>query len=141
MEIIESFKAYGHELISALHKTTLEITKDDYLTRRGDCIIALKSEKACSDLSDELKNSLRREGSIVRLILESKGIVEEVKAMGSRRLILNDPRSIVLRKSDYVDSRTLAIRADKAARDLKRDFVETIKDKRSVIQIIIEVKF
>ncbi|MHA1410910.1 MAG: DUF371 domain-containing protein, partial [Candidatus Odinarchaeia archaeon] len=55
LEFYEEFKARGHENITATHPTTLEITKDMKLTPRGDCIIAVGSEKALFDFSDEIK--------------------------------------------------------------------------------------
>ncbi|MGB9674949.1 MAG: DUF371 domain-containing protein, partial [Nanopusillaceae archaeon] len=33
----------GHKLVKATHKSTLEITKDNFLTERGDCIIGINS--------------------------------------------------------------------------------------------------
>ena len=42
---IEAFWAMGHELISATHGTTLEITKEGHLTKGGNCIVAISSEK------------------------------------------------------------------------------------------------
>ncbi|MFX0070300.1 MAG: DUF371 domain-containing protein, partial [Candidatus Hermodarchaeota archaeon] len=38
---------------------TLEITKDAHLTDRGDCIVAVKADKACLDLSKEFKEAAR----------------------------------------------------------------------------------
>lgn len=135
-----SFKARGHELISAIHKTTLEITKDNYLTKRGDCIIAIASEKACRDLNEELKNLIRKDGSRIKVILQCKGLIEIVEGYGSSKLSLNDDRSIVIRKSSYFDDRTLAISSNKAARDLSRDFVRAISNNEAVIMISIEAE-
>ncbi|HIP75502.1 MAG TPA: DUF371 domain-containing protein, partial [Thermococcus paralvinellae] len=41
----EIIHCYGHENIKATHKSTLEITKEDFLTPRGDCIICIKADK------------------------------------------------------------------------------------------------
>ena len=43
---IETLEAYGHRNIRATHRSTFELTKDDYLTHRGDCIIVLRLLKA-----------------------------------------------------------------------------------------------
>ncbi|RLF17024.1 MAG: DUF371 domain-containing protein, partial [Thermoprotei archaeon] len=40
MEIVEEIIAWGHPNIRALHRSTMEITKEPYVTPRGDCIIA-----------------------------------------------------------------------------------------------------
>jgi len=135
----EYFKAYGHHLIKATHSTTLEITKENFLTKRGDCIIGIKSEKACIDLSKDLKELIKQKNSMIKLILECEGYVEQVEAYGSPLLLLTNPISIVIRKSNYIDNRTLAINSNKAAKDLNRDFVKIISNDNAIIDITIEV--
>lgn len=138
IKVKESFKAYGHELIQANHKTTLEITKDNYLTKRGNCIIAIRSEKTCKDLKEELKKIIKNNDSFVKIILKCNNLKEEILAKGSSKLILKNDKSIVIRKSDYIDDRTLAIKANKSSKDLKKEFIEKLKSKNSVIRITIE---
>jgi len=138
-KIEESFYAYGHEKIKSTHKTTLEITKEDYLTERGDCIVAIKSEKSCADLNNDLKNAIRKDGSKVLIKLVVGNEIETVEAYGSKKLILNNSTSIVIRKSEYIDDRTLAIRSNKSANDLRRDFIDLLKDNNVKIKIVIEV--
>jgi len=138
MKVSEYFKAYGHDLIQATHKTTLEITKEDYLTKRGNCIIAIKSQKACSDISEEVKKIIKNDDSVIKITLICNNLKEEILARGSGKLILQNPKSIVIRKSDYIDDRTLAIKSNKASIDLNRNFVKAIKSKNAEIEIIIE---
>jgi hypothetical protein len=138
-KIEESFYAYGHEKIKSTHKTTLEITKEDYLTERGDCIVAIKSEKSCADLNNDLKNAIRKDGSKVLIKLIVGNEIETVEAYGSKKLILNNSTSMVIRKSEYIDDRTLAIRSNKSANDLRRDFIDLLKDNNVKIKIVIEV--
>ncbi|MFP3189837.1 MAG: DUF371 domain-containing protein [Thermoproteota archaeon] len=139
MKISESFYAYGHEKIKSSHRTTFEITKENYLTERGDCIIAVKSEKACSDLKEDLKQAIRKPNSKVLIHLELQGLKETVEAYGSEKLILTSPVSIVIRKSNYIDERTLAINSNKAAVDIDRKLIEALKFENSRIKITIEV--
>ncbi len=138
-KIEESFYAYGHEKIKSTHKTTLEITKEDYLTEKGDCIVAIKSEKSCADLNNDLKNAIRKDGSKVLIKLVVGNEIETVEAYGSKKLILNNSTSMVIRKSEYIDDRTLAIRSNKSANDLRRDFIDLLKDNNVKIKIVIEV--
>jgi hypothetical protein len=42
---------------------------------------------------------------------------------------------MVIRKSDYLSDRTLAIHADKAANDLSRELVEKLKNPRQKAKI------
>jgi hypothetical protein len=122
--------AHGHANVLATHPTTLQFTKDTYLSRKGDCIIAVSSDKAMSDLDPSLKDSLRREESRISILIEAGGTAETVHARGSSRLILSHPTDFVIRKGNYVCGRTLAIHADKAAGDLSRTFVEKLRDPR-----------
>jgi len=46
---------------------------------------------------------------------------------------------MVIRKSDFISDRTLAVRADAAARDLPRGMVRALKDPRTVGRLEIEV--
>jgi hypothetical protein len=138
VEIKEEFYAYGHELIQATHKTTLEITKDNYLTKRGNCIIAIKSEKACADLRPELKKIIKTDGSKVIIKITVNNFEEIIEAEGSSKLILTSSNSIVIRKSDYIDERTLAIRANKASADLDRNFVKKLRSVNSRVKIEIK---
>lgn len=50
-----------------------------------------------------------------------------VTARGDGRLTLSHPSDIVVRRSDYVCDRTLAVGADKAAVDLSRDLVDELR--------------
>jgi hypothetical protein len=138
-EIREVIFGCGHENIQATHKTTLEFTKDKHLSKKGDCIIAVAADKALADLSAEFKEKLRKPHAKLTIIVESGGIVEQVNAHGSPQLILTHPTDMVLRKSDYVCSRTLAVRADKAALDLSRDLVEKLKNPQQKVKITLLV--
>uniref|UniRef100_A0A7C1NYD9 DUF371 domain-containing protein n=1 Tax=Thermofilum pendens TaxID=2269 RepID=A0A7C1NYD9_THEPE len=135
---VDRLYARGHPNIKALHRTTLEITKDDYVTPRGDCIIAVGASKAASELCDELKRAIRSGGYVTLiLILRPHNLVEVVRGVGAPTLTLEDPRSIVVRKSSFTDTRTIAIRSDKAAVDLDRSFVERLKDSNSSLEVLI----
>ncbi|KUO85763.1 MAG: hypothetical protein AT709_05205 [Caldivirga sp. MG_3] len=46
--------ARGHVNVMATHRNTLEITRDDYVTKRGDCIVACCADKAALDLNTPL---------------------------------------------------------------------------------------
>jgi len=131
---------YGHENIQATHTTTLEFTKDTHLSKKGDCIVAVAADKALADLSAEFKEKLRKPHARLTIIIEAGGIVERVKAHGSPQLILSHPMDMVVRKSDYVCSRTLAVHADKAAWDLSRDLVEKLRNPQQKVKITLLVR-
>jgi len=139
-EVREIVFGCGHENIQATHKTTLEFTKDEHLSKKGDCIVAVAANKALADLNAEFKEKLRKPHAKLTITIEAGEIVEQVNAHGSPQLILTHPTDIVVRKSDYVCSRTLAVRADKAAQDLSRNIVEKLKNPEQKVKITLVVR-
>lgn len=130
---------YGHENIRGTHKTTLEFTKDTHLSKEGDCIVAVAADKGLADLNPAFKEELRKPNARVTILIEAGGITEQVHAFGSPRLILTHPTELVVRRSDYISDRTLAIHADKAARDLSRELVEKLRNPKQKVKITLIV--
>ncbi len=133
--------ARGHENIQATHKTTFEITKEPTLTKRGDCIMAVGATKGASDLSFEFKEAARKRGAEITITIEAGKLRESVRAEGSPLLLFTHPTDLVIRKTDYVCGRTVAIKADKAAKDFSRAFVQKIVDCSQRIRITLAVEF
>ncbi len=140
MEVTEIILGYGHENIQATHKTTFEITKEAQLSRRGDCIIAVSANKTMTDFSSEFKENLRKEKAKIMILIEAGDSVEVVNAFGSPRLILTHPTNMVVRKSNYICNRTLAIQADKAACDLSRKLAEKLRNPKQKVKITLTVR-
>ena len=134
-EKTETIVGYGHKNIQATHKTTLEFTKDKHLSKKGDCIVAVAADKALNDLSAEFKENLRKPHAKLIILIEAGGIIDQVNAYGSPRLILSHPTDMVVRKSGYVCNRTLAVHADKAAQDLSKALVEKLKNPQQKVKI------
>jgi hypothetical protein len=132
--------ARGHENILATHKTTFEITKDKSLSKRGDCIVAVESTKAASDLPTEFKKTAKKENSDITVIIEADGLKERINAKGNQDLQFTHPTDLVVRKSDYICNRTLAIKADKAAVDISRQLIEKLKDPNQIIKVTLTVE-
>ncbi|MCK4424761.1 DUF371 domain-containing protein, partial [Candidatus Bathyarchaeota archaeon] len=132
--------AYGHKNIQAAHVSTLEITKEAQLSKKGNCIVAVSADKAVADLSPEFTENLRKENVRMTMLIEAGEVAEVVNAFGSQRLILEHPTDVVLRKSSYICSRTLAIRADKAACDLSRKLVKKLRNSEQNVKITLTVK-
>lgn len=134
------FTAYGHENIVATHRTTFEITKETALTRQGDCIIATKATRAAVNLPPKFKQAARKEGARITVTIETDGLKEVTKAKGSPQLTFTHFTDLVVRKSSYVCGRTLAIGADKAAKDFSRKLVEKVQDPNQEITITLTVE-
>jgi hypothetical protein len=140
VQLTELIIAHGHKNVKATHKSTFEITKDEELSDRGDCIIAVSADKGLFDLKPEFKELLRIENARLTIVIDAGGVAEIVKAFGSPRLSLSHPTDIVVRKSDYICHRTLAVKADKAACDLSRVLVEKLKNPKQVVKITLTVE-
>lgn len=140
MEMTEIIFAYGHRNIQSTHKSTLEITREAQLSKKGDCIVAVSAEKAVVDLRSEFKEKLREKNAKISMFIEAGEVAEVVSACGDPRLILTHPTDMVVRKSSYVCSRTLAIQADKAAWELSRELVEELRNPKQRVKITLTVK-
>ena len=135
MVVADVLYAKGHPNVKATHKTTLEITKEEYVTPRGDCIIAIKATKAVKDLDPVLKSIIRRNDAIIIAVLETDNLKDVVLAMGSQELLLSSDNKIIIRKSTYIEPATLGIRSNKAARDIDRRLIERLKNPDTVLKI------
>ena len=140
MKAAEIIYAHGHENIQLTNKTTFEITKDTHLTKRGDCIIAVGATRGSADLDPKFKGVARNERARITIIIEVCGEIEIVNAWGSPQLSFSHPTDLVVRKSNYVCGRTLAIRADKAARDLSRKLAEKLRNPNQRVKITLTAK-
>jgi len=139
MEITEIIFANGHENVLSTNKTTLEITKETHLTKKGNCILAVSANKGLADLTNEFKEALRKDSARLTVTIETGSIIEIVKASGNPQLILTHPTDVVIRKSSYICDRTLAIQADKAAVDVPRKLVEKLTNPEQEARITLTV--
>ena len=131
---------FGHRNVQSLHVKTIEITKDDHLTPKGDCIIGVGANKACADLNETLKRKLCSNDSVVKIeiFIGSESFV--INGKGDERLTLRNPHDIVIRKSNFVCPRTMSVKCDKASSDVPRKIVRMLqnKDERGIFRIMVE---
>lgn len=132
--------AYGHENVLATHRTTMEVTKDHDLSKKGTCIIAVSANKGMNELSSEFKRKLQNADTRLTIRIAAGNNEEIVNASGNPQLDLTHPTELVIRKSNYVCNRTLATLADKAACDLSKELVERLKNpvQKVVITLALE---
>jgi hypothetical protein len=131
---------YGHPNVQSLHARTIEITKDEHLTLRGDCIIGVKANKACADLDEAFKRRLKSNSAIVRIELMIGTESFLITGMGDQRLNLLSPHDIVIRKTNFVCPRTVSVRCDKASLELPRKMVKMLQDRdtKAIFRITVE---
>jgi uncharacterized protein len=136
----ETIHAFGHENLQANHPTTLMFTKDIHVSKNGDCIVAMAADKSVADLSAEFKEKLRKPNAKVIITIEAGEFKEEIRALGSPKLCLCHPTDIVIRKSDYICNRTLAICADKSSNDFTRALVAKLQDPNQKVTVTLRVE-
>lgn len=110
-----AFKAKFHANVQALHATTLEVTCEERLTPRGDCVLLTSSGHDPKKLVEACPRGW--EGALV--------VVTRFGSFWVRGTCA--PRevgcSFVIRKSSSEAPRTLMVGADKAAREVPRELV------------------
>jgi hypothetical protein len=135
LKAVEELFAHGHQNVLGTHSMTFEITKASHLTRRGDCVIAVNATKAPVDFSSEFKDLCRREKTQITITLEAADMIDIIRGSGSSDLRFADHNEMVGRKSSFVSDRTILIRADKAARDLKRGLIKALMSPQTKLTI------
>lgn len=128
----------GHPMVRSLHPTTIEVTTETHLTERGDCIIGVGASKGCADLDRRVRKGIQAGARLV-LCIRTTGETFTVRCRGDPRLELSDAHDIVVRKSEFISGRTLALRASAAAKDVPRSIVRRLKDPdaRGVLEIMV----
>src|SRR2546425_3411452 len=91
--------AYGHPAILSTHPSTLEITTSHELTRRGDCVVAVKSSSAVRHLPEDLKRDPSSSSAKSRLALRVGPFEFTAESRGV-------PRRTFLHDTDFVFSKS-----------------------------------
>lgn len=130
----------GHENIRSNHQKTIEITKESHLTPSGDCIIGVNASASCADLPDSIKKKLQNPNSKVNFSIKVGSHEFIVKGRGHEDLILTHHEDIVIRKSNFVCPRTLAVKCDKASDLMPREMISLLQnpDTRGTFTIMID---
>ena len=129
----------GHKNVRAFHPRTIEITTEPDLTLQGDCIIGVSSECGCKEIPQELKDELRRSDAKITITIQVKAKKFQIVGNGHEELKLENPHDIVIRKSDFVCPRTLAVKCDKASEDIPRDMIKMLQEPETKGLFVIEV--
>ena len=128
--MIFKIKTKGHRNVSSLHKSTFEITKDAEIGPTADCIIGVDMDNSMLNFPNEFKEKIADSNTRIKVILDTENGHDEINGFGHEDLTLTHPTDIVCRTSDYTCSRTLMIRADKAARDLDSNLIDDLKNEK-----------
>ena len=131
-------KSKGHKNVSSKHKSTFEITKDVEIGPTADCIIGVDMDDSMLDFPQEFKDKIANSNTKIIVLLDTPNAHDEIVGFGHEDLTLTHPTDIVCRKSDFVCSRTLMIKASKAARDLDLDLINDLKNEE-VMEVTIKI--
>ncbi|MDP3764948.1 MAG: DUF371 domain-containing protein [Nanoarchaeota archaeon] len=134
------FLAYGHPNILGTHKTTLEFTKDNEVSLKGNCIIGVKADFDLSKIKKLIEKTKDKNIKITIQLISKNKEYKKFQEIISAELnpSFNSNKELVIRKTDFVSERTFVIRADKAAFELDRMLILFLKEKENRIDIGIE---
>jgi hypothetical protein len=133
MEATEIIRCRGHPLVLGTHPTTVEVTREDYLTGNGNCIIGITADKGCAGLTPAFKAILVNDDAVLVTRFVCNGIVAEIRSCGSSQFTLDHPTDMVWRKSPFVCSRTIGIRSDRVARTLPRELIANLVQEKEMV--------
>lgn len=135
--ILDKINAFGHKNIVCTHNTTIEITKDTHLTKKGNCILGINASKACLDLNSNLKN-LIKQGHKFKIIIKVGDFTDYFYGHGHANLTLSNEKEMVFRKSEFICDRTVLIKCTKSSSELDRMLIEHLKNKDKKFLIVFE---
>ncbi len=133
MEAQDIVYSRGHPLVLGSHPTTFEVTREDYLTRKGNCIIGIAADKGCSELLPAFKSVVAHDDAILITRLTCGGVTVEVKSRGSSLLTLDHPTDMVWRRSSFVCGRTIGIMTDYVAATLPKPLIMNLIEGKELI--------
>jgi hypothetical protein len=138
----QTIRFRGHQNVLGTHRNTLEITMDQNISRRADCIIGVEASCGCAGLNAEIKNHIKAAGHL-QFEIFIKGLSYVFTGRGSPDLGLLDPHEMVFRKSNFVSSRTAAISCSAAAINVPRDIIRLLQNPQNfgVMKILALNKF
>ena len=95
-------------------------------------------DRTMLNFPQEFKDKIADSNTKIKVILDTENGHDEITGFGHEDLTLTHPTDIVCRTSDYTCSRTLMVKADKAARDLDENLVEDLKNEK-IMEVTIKL--
>jgi len=116
------------------------VTRENHLTKNGNCIIGIAADKGCEGLSAEFKRVLCHDDAVLVTRLSCDGITVEVKSRGSSGLTLHHPTDLVWRRSTFICGRTIGILSDHVAATLPKALVANLAAGKDMIVMLIAMR-
>ncbi|PWR75410.1 DUF371 domain-containing protein [Methanospirillum stamsii] len=124
----EYLVAHGHPNVTALHRTTFEITREKELSLAGTCIIAVGADKGAADLDRRFCKALSDPEAVLETTLSCGPHKVRVLSQGDPGLVLTHPTDLVWRKSSFTCGRTIGVYADHTAQNILREMVALLQN-------------
>ena len=125
--LLDEIIARGHPNVLGTHRTTIEITREDFLTTNGDCIIGIMSSKSVNDYNPKLKEAIQN-GNLIEIEMVAGPFREKIIGIGHKELPLSNEISMVFRLSEFISDRTALINCSKSSIELDRNFINYLKN-------------
>lgn len=118
----------GHKNLLGTHEKTFEITTEESLTKKGDCIIGTNAEVNYSEEFKELLKQTKEKNQEIKI----KGIIQIENKKDDFQGVLNpkfnlNSKELVFRKSNFISERTILIKCNKSAKELNREIINSLK--------------
>jgi len=133
-------KFSGHKNIRSLHPKTIEITKESHLTPRGDCIVGVNATCGCKDIPSRMKKKLKNPNSTIKFSIDVNDYSFKFSGKGHKNLLLTHSDDIVIRKSNFVCPRTLAVSCNQASDSIPRKIIQLLQDPKAKGVLTIDVQ-
>lgn len=123
------FSIFGHHNVTSRHNTTLEFTKDQEITPRGDCIIGVKSDFD----TKKIKEFIADKNKIVLRFYYGELCIEKLEFIPNKDF--SNENEIVIRKTEFISNRTLGLRCNKSSYQLEPQLINLMKDPKNMITV------
>jgi hypothetical protein len=112
---------------------------------------AMKQMRAVIDKIEELKTAAHRfdysdikdpdvyQNYATTIYNNTQETFEEIRGYGNPELELSDATAIIIRKSDYICSKTLMINSNKAAWEISREIIKLMRNSKTKMKVTISV--
>lgn len=131
------FTVNGHQNVLSTHKSTFEFTKEAHLSKKGDCIIGVRSSMGCLDLPEWF--SSLSESTRVKIEIFADKHHFEGHGYTHPSLKLLDPHEMVFRKSEFISDRTVLINCSFSSRDIPQPIVQFMQNPENKMTVRLTV--